>query len=246
MVLRDNVLKYCNERLDIGAFRDFSPNGLQVEGKRSVDSMITAVSASRELFERAAEEKADMIMVHHGILWDRDSHVLKGSLKKRVKILLEHDISLLAYHLPLDAHPEIGNNAAALFQLGVDQLEEFDGIGYEGTIQTSTIHDLLEKIKILYESDPLTFLHGPDYVTRIALCSGGAAKRLSLAIDHDVHAFITGEPSEPAMHLAKEAGVHFIAAGHYHTEKIGIQRLGAQVSDYFDIPVKFVDIPNPV
>ncbi len=245
MVHRNRIIEYLDERLAVDQFQDYGPNGLQVEGKEKINNAVTAVSASLELFEKAADLNADLIIVHHGILWDRDERVIKNNFKRRLKTLFEHEISLLAYHLPLDKHPDIGNNAIAAKLLGITNLEELGTVGLAGHIDLS-VEELTKKIKQVFQVNPLIFSYGPDQIKKIGLCSGGAAKDLTLAIKAGLDAFITGEASEPTMHMAKEGNIHFIAAGHYATERFGIQALGKELEKNFNIPVQFIDIPNPV
>ena len=246
MAHRDEILTYLNTYLAISDFEDYGPQGLQVEGREHVEKVVTGVSASVQLFEAAARTGADMVIVHHGILWKNDSHVLKGGFKKRVKTLLDHDISLLAYHLPLDKHPEIGNNALAAKALGLSETRDFGQVGIQGRIDDITIEALVEKVKELYSSDPLVFAEGPETIKRVGICSGGAQREIALAIDLGLDAYITGEVSESIMHLAREGNIHFIAAGHYATERLGIRALGEHLAEKFKIDVEFVDIPNPV
>jgi len=246
MAKRDDIIVYLNDLLNINDFNDYGPQGLQVEGNPEVNRIATAVSASVELFEQAAKSSADMIIVHHGILWERDSHVIKGGLKKRIKILLENDMTLLAYHLPLDKHAEFGNNALAAKSLGLANLQEFADVGIKGQVAPLSMETLLQKIKDLYHSDPLVFGFGPKEIARIGICSGKADKHIAEAIDSGLHAFITGEVSESIMHQAKEGNIHFIAAGHYATERIGIRALGEHLAQKFAVDITFIDIPNPV
>lgn len=246
MPLRDKIITYLNNYLSIHDFRDYGPQGLQVEGKENVQKIVTGVSASVQLFEQAAKAEADMVIVHHGILWDKENHVLKGGFKKRVKILLENDITLLAYHLPLDKHPELGNNAQAAKKLGLVNVEEFGQVGVKGEVNPITIKSLEDKVRRVFQSEPLVFAFGPQEIERIGVCSGAAESEISLAIDEGLDAYITGEVSEPIMHLAKEGHIHFIAAGHYATERLGIRALGKHLGEKLNIDVEFIDIVNPV
>ncbi len=243
---RDDIVNYLNDYLAISDFKDYGPQGLQVDGKEQVNKIITGVSASVQLFEQAASAGADMIIVHHGILWDKENHVLKGGFKKRVKTLLENDITLLAYHLPLDKHPELGNNSQAAIKLGLTNVQEFSDVGVKGKITPITINALEEKVAEIFQSEPLVFAFGPQKIEHIGFCSGAAQRELDLAIDQGLDAYITGEVSEPTMHLAKEGNIHFIAAGHYATERLGIRALGEHLYEKFKIDVEFIDIVNPV
>ncbi len=247
MVARDRLVAYLNELLDPGAYEDYGPQGLQVEGKPHVSRIVTGVSASLDLFRQAEARGADMIIVHHGLFWDQESRTVRGAMKKRLAILLKNDISLVAYHLPLDGHHGIGNNALAARALGLIALERFATVGYWGRLAEPVDYRVIfNKVKILYESNPLVFDYGPTSVEAIGIVSGGGARYLQEAIELGLHVFITGEAAEVSMHLAKESGVHFIAAGHYATERLGIKKLGEQIAQEFGIEVEFVDLPNPV
>lgn len=246
VVKRDDILLFLNQYLEIDSFKDFTPKGLHVEGREQVKRVVTGVSANSDLINAAVEQEADMVIVHHGLFWEKESPVLKGVLKGRVKRLLEHDISLLAYHLPLDAHPQIGNNAVAAARLGLQDIEEFGEIGLKGRINPQSVSEFIQKLSKIYESDPLTFAFGPEPIEQVALCSGGAQKLIADALETQVDAFITGEVSEPTMHLAKEGGLHFFSVGHHASERLGIQRLGEVVANTFKIEVRFIDIENPV
>lgn len=245
-VKRDDIIQFLNEYLDIQSFDDFTPKGLHVEGCEDVQKIITGVSANAELIEAAVKWEADMIIVHHGLFWDKESRVVKGVLKGRLNPLLRNDISLLAYHLPLDAHPKIGNNAAAAQLLGMIHWQAFGGIGLQGRIHPVTVNDFVQLLKKIYHSEPLSFAYGPDMIERIAVCSGGAQKLIYDALESKVDAFVTGEVSEPIMHLAKEGKLSFFSVGHHASERLGIQRLGDMLEKKYDIKVKFIDIDNPV
>ena len=246
MTQRDEIIKHLNNYLSISEFKDYGPQGLQVEGKNEVQKIVTGVSASAQFFAQAADHGADMIIVHHGILWDRETPIIKGGYKQRVLTLLQNDMTLVAYHLPLDKHPDIGNNALAVKALGLEDIKDFAEVGYMGSIPPCSFDVLLKKIQDLYQSDPLVFAYGPERIERIGICSGGAQRAITEAIDHQLDAFITGEVSEPTMHVAKEGNIHFISAGHYATERLGIRALGEHVAGQFDVEVEFIDIPNPV
>ena len=246
MAKRDVIISYLNDYLKIADFQDYGPQGLQVEGREEVQNIVTGVSACVQLFEEAAKVGSDMIIVHHGVLWDGDKHVLKGGFKKRLKTLLENDMTLLAYHLPLDKHPELGNNALAAEKLGLSNIVEFAEVGYMGDINPCSIEDLLNNVEKIYQSDPLVFDDGPKEIRKVAICSGAAQRQISAAIEAGMDAYITGEVSEQIMHLAREEKIHFIAAGHHATERLGIKALGDHVAKKFGVGVRFIDIPNPV
>jgi dinuclear metal center YbgI/SA1388 family protein len=221
--------------------------GLQVAGAREVERIACGVSASLELFERAAGARAQMLLVHHGLLWDRDSRVIDDARSRRLKALLDAEITLAAYHLALDAHPEVGNNALLARELGIEPSERFAGIGFGGPLaEPTTVDEFAERVREALASEPLVFAHGPARVERAAVVTGGAASHLAEAARDGYDLFLTGEPAEPSLHTARELGIHFVAAGHYATERIGIQALAKRLSEQFDVEWEFIDLPNPV
>jgi dinuclear metal center YbgI/SA1388 family protein len=251
MAERDEILAYLDHYLAAGEFHDYGPQGLQVEGAPEVDTVVTGVSACAELFERAADLGAQLVLVHHGILWDRDSRVVRGALRRRLCLLLEHEMTLAAYHLCLDCHPELGNNILAARGLELRAIEPFgrcqnSTLGYRGTLPPTPVEALIERIDRFYGSDSLVFPSGPALVTSVGIISGGAQRELEQAIEAGLDMFVTGEAGEFVMHMAREAGIHFVASGHYNTERIGIRALGEHLANRFDVDVHFVDLPNPV
>jgi len=246
MAQRDQIVHYLDGYLNVSAIQDSCPIGLQVEGKAEVQKIVTAVSASAQLFDEAVGRSADMILVHHGLFWDRDSRVIRGHLKQRLSILLQHDLSLLAYHLVLDQHPVLGNNVLAGQALGMQTIQALGEIGVQGFVESLSIVQLQQRVEAAFESKALVFSHGPKEIRRIGFCSGGGARGLSHAVAAKLDAYITGEVKEETLHLAKENNIHFLYAGHYATERMGIQALGEHVGQVFSLPVEFVDIGNPV
>ena len=248
---RNKIAEYLSKYLDVEKFDDYCPNGLQVEGKSSIKKIITAVSASIELFKKAVNEKADAILVHHGIIWNYERPVYKGSYRERVKLLLDHNISLFAYHLPLDAHPVVGNNAQLAKLLGLKSRQPFGDhkgqiIGYKGRIDKTSKEKFFKKVENLVNRQILVFPYGPKSITNVGIVSGGAQKEFSQAISENLDAYITGEVSEHIKYLSQEEKVHFISAGHYATENFGVKALGNHLKSKFKINVEFIDIPNPV
>ncbi len=246
------LVAYLDRLLDAGRGNDASPNGLQVEGRSRVRRVVTGVSACHELFAAARERQANAVLVHHGIFWRGDPRVLRGVQYRRVAELVRGELSLLAYHLPLDRHPELGNNALAARALGLGELTpfgNFDGEdwGFRGRFaEPVPMARLTARCRELYGSELLVFAHGPDPVATAGIVSGGAQRALTQAIDAGLDLFLTGEVSEWVMNLAREAGIHFVAAGHYATERLGVRALGEHLAERFGIEVEFVDIPNPV
>ncbi|MBN1561130.1 Nif3-like dinuclear metal center hexameric protein [candidate division KSB1 bacterium] len=246
MIERDLLITYLNDYLKVAEIQDYGPQGLQVEGKAIVTKIVTGVSASLQFFERAAAAGADMIIAHHGLLWDRETPIIKGGVKKRLETLFRHEMTLLAYHLPLDKHPEIGNNALAARALAMTDCAEFARVGCMGSIPPCSIEALLHVLRELYDCEPLVFAYGPPQIERVGICSGGAERSIQEAIDLHLDAYITGSAGEPTMHLAKEGNIHFIAAGHYATERLGVRALGEHLAEKFKVAVEFIDVPNPV
>jgi dinuclear metal center YbgI/SA1388 family protein len=248
---RQDLTDYLDSFLNISTFTDSCPNGLQVEGKDEIYKVITAVSASVELFELAAHEHADAVIVHHGLIWDFERPLYHGGYRERVRLLLAENINLLAYHLPLDAHPEVGNNAQLCQALQLKNLQPFGDhkgqcIGMRGTTEGLPKDGFFKKVESVMNRSLLIFPFGPDYIFRVGIISGGAQKEIRQAVADKLDLFITGEVSEHIMHYAKEEKIHFIAAGHYATEKFGILALSNHLSNKFQLQIKFIDIPNPV
>jgi dinuclear metal center YbgI/SA1388 family protein len=241
------LIRWLDELLDPGAFDDMGPNGLQVPGAAAVERVVTGVTAQRALFERAIEERAQLVLVHHGLFWNFAPVGLTPVLAERLRPLFRHDIALAAYHLPLDAHAEVGNNALLARGLGASEHVAFAGIGRGATFaEPLPATELFARVGEVTGREPLVFDGGPAAVGRLAIVSGGAASRLDLAIAEGYDAFLTGEPKENVMADAREAGIHFIAAGHYATETFGVRRLGDLLAERFAVDHVWVDIPNPV
>ncbi len=247
MADRDEILAFASDLLDLDAYPDYGPMGLQVAGAREVRRLACGVSSSLELFERAAAADAQMLLVHHGVLWDRDPRVIDDAARRRLKTLFDAEITLAAYHLALDAHPEVGNNALLARELGIDPAEAFAGIGFGGPLaEPVSIDELTARVREKLGSEPVVFDYGPERIERAAVITGGAARYLAEAAAAGYDLFLTGEPAEPSLHTARELGIHFVAAGHYATERIGIQALTSRLAEQFDLDWEFIDLPNPV
>ncbi len=248
---RDELIVYLNDFLKIDDFSDIGPNGLQVEGKDEIKRIVTGVSACVELFEKAIEHRADAVLVHHGIIWEFERPLYRGSYKKRIKLLLENDLNLLAYHLPLDAHEVVGNNiriAKLLELLDIEPFGDYKGktIGFSGRFSPTPKEDFFKTVRSLINEQALIFPYGPSMISKVGIISGGAQKDVKQAVLKGLDVYITGEVSEHIMHFVKEEGIHFIAAGHYATERFGIAALGEHLKTEFGLEVIFVDIPNPI
>ncbi len=247
MASRDEILAFADELLDVGSFPDYGPVGLQVAGAPEVTKIVCGVSASRELFERAAAAGAEMVLVHHGLFWERETRVVGAVMRERLRALFDADLTLVAYHLALDAHPELGNNANLARELGVERQRRFANVGWGGPLREAlSIAALSARVADLLGREPLVFGYGPDPVARMAISSGGAARHLADAVAEGYDCFLTGEAAEPTMHAAKEAGIHFVAGGHYATETSGVQALAARIAEAFALEWEFVDLRNPV
>ena len=241
------LIRFLDDLLDPSAFDDMGPNGLQVPGQESIRRVVTGVTAQRALFERAVQVQAQLVLVHHGLFWNFAPVGLTPLLAERLRPLFRHDLALAAYHLPLDAHPEVGNNALLAEALGAGGHVAFAGIGRGATFADPVpAAELFARVAAVTGREPLVFDSGPAEVRRLAIVSGGAASRLDRAVAEGYDAFLTGEPKENVMADAREAGIHFIAAGHYATETFGVRRLGERLADRFGIDHIWVDIPNPV
>jgi dinuclear metal center YbgI/SA1388 family protein len=234
---RDEIAGFCDELLGSAAIPDGLPNGLQVPGATEVTLLISGVTASLELFRRAAAEGAQMVLVHHGMFYGAPRGPIDAREKARLKALFDADMSLLAYHLPLDAHPELGLTAVRPFQR----------FGVVGELEPPVAFDeLLARVEREVRREPLVLRNGPDAVGRVAVITGSAAGELAAAADAGADVFLTGEPREPAAAESREAGIHFIAAGHHATEVFGVRALGDLLAERFGVEHRYVDIPNPI
>ena len=249
---RDALVRWLDAYLEAHEGQDYGPNGLQVQGRQRIGKIVTGVSACLELFQRARERGADAVLVHHGIFWDGLFPTLTGMQYERVAELLRGDLNLIAYHLPLDRHSEVGNNALACKALGLEDLEPFgeaggQPVGFKGRYKSPIpALELLARCRDFYEREPLAFPSGPDEIETVGIISGGAQKAFWSAIHEGLDAFITGEVSEWVMNVARETKTHYLSCGHYATEVCGIKRLGELVAERFGVEVEFVDLPNPV
>jgi dinuclear metal center YbgI/SA1388 family protein len=247
-----DIVAYLDRLLEPEAFDDYGPNGLQVPGAGEVELVATGVSAHRELFDRAAEAGAQLVISHHGLFWDSQPRSLTPLMKSRLEALFAGNISLAAYHLPLDAHPEVGNNALISDALGLQRAEPFGRhrgrtVGFVASSgEGLTLDELRERCRTSFGQEPFVWPFGPDRIHTVGVVSGGAASSLAEAADLGLDAFLTGEPAEYAMADAREAGLHFVAGGHYATETFGVRRLGDLLRERFGVEHRFIDVPNPV
>ncbi|MDK1287106.1 Nif3-like dinuclear metal center hexameric protein [Pseudoalteromonas umbrosa] len=249
---RKKLVNQLTELLKPFQISDFCPNGLQVEGKSEIKKIITGVTASQALIDVAIEKQADAILVHHGYFWKGEDQPITGMKKRRIQSLLAHDINLLAYHLPLDVHPELGNNAqlGQLLDLIVERpLEPWNksSVAVKGKLKTPmTTDEFAQLIENKLDRAPLMNQAGEHKIETIAWCTGGGQSFIDLAASQGIDAYLTGEASEQTIHSSNEQGIHFFAAGHHATERYGVKALGEYLADKYDLDVEFVDINNPV
>lgn len=248
-LLRKDLRLWLDTLLDAARFRDYCPNGLQVEGRERIQRIVCGVTASQMLIESAIERQADALLVHHGWFWKSEDGCVTGFRKQRMARLLAHDINLFAYHLPLDAHPTLGNNAQLALRLGWTSTERFgeQDLGFVGVPPAPTsVGALARQIEQVLGRVPLLIGDPGREVARIAWCSGGAQDYFEAALAAGADLFVSGEISEQTVHLARETGMAYIAAGHHATERYGVKALGEHLSEKFGIACEFVDIDNPV
>jgi dinuclear metal center YbgI/SA1388 family protein len=248
MATRNEIDNYLATLLAVERFKDYGPNGLQVEGSERVQRLVSGVTASRALIDAAIEARADAILVHHGLFWRGQDGRLTGWLAERVRRLMAHDISLFAYHLPLDAHAELGNNAQLAARLGLAADARFgdQDLGFAGPAALDrTLDTLAARVQAALGRVPLVLPGDGRALARIGWCTGGAQGYFEAAIAAGVDAFITGELSEPQAHVARETGVAFLACGHHATERYGAPAVAAHVAAHYGLEHRFIDIDNP-
>ncbi len=247
---------WLDDTLQPQRFRDYCPNGLQVAGKSQIKRVVTGVTASMALLQAAIDRQADALLVHHGWFWKNEDTRLIGTRRERIALALKHDLNLFAYHLPLDAHPQLGNNAQLGKVLGLTPELDAQGApmtcGPDGLIWLgrcapgNTLQTLGRHVAQALGRTPLLIGPNDQAVSRIAWCTGGAQGMMQAAVDAGAQVYLTGEASEPNFHLANETGTSFIAAGHHATERYGVQALGQAASEALGIEVEFIDLPNPI
>lgn len=246
------LVSYLQALMQPELVRDYCPNGLQVAGRSNIQKIVTGVSANQALLDASITANADAILVHHGYFWKGEVQTLTGMKKKRLATLLKNDVSLFAYHLPLDTHAELGNNVQLAQRLGIDitgthEVDGVRGLFFEGRLQTpSTSEHFATHIQNILSRAPLHIPGSDKPIETLAWCTGGAQRYIEKAVELGVDAYITGEASEQTVHVAREMGLHFYAAGHHATERYGVQALGKHLADKFSIEHEFIDIDNPV
>lgn len=247
------ILAEADRLLEPGHFEDYCVNGLQVPGPDTVETIATGVSAHVELFERATADGAQLLIVHHGLFWGPGVRTIDAALKRRLEVLFEEDLALAGYHLPLDAHPRLGNNALIARGLGATELEPFARhkgatIGFVARLpgEGMSSEELGRRVHELTDREPLQFDFGPPLIERVAIVSGAGGDFIAEARDANAQALITGEAPERAMADAREAGIDLLAAGHYATETFGVKALGEHLAERFSLRHVFIDVPNPL
>jgi dinuclear metal center YbgI/SA1388 family protein len=255
-VNRDQITAYCNDALSLDKFPDYGPMGLQFAGDEQVKKIATAVSVSKDVIERAAAAGCNLLIVHHGMFWNNESRVLDQRVAGRLEALERHGMTLLAYHLALDAHPKIGNNILLARTLGLGKLTPWAEIGWSGEYREPMIAEhcfFQKKIKLgimAGKSEGLAYLNAPEhdrpFVQKVAVIAGGAAHYVVQAHRDGFDTFVTGEPSEPLFYLAQDLKMNVFAFGHDKTERSGVQALGRKISQKFKIPHEFIRVENPV
>ena len=247
MAHRDAIVRYANELLEAAKWPEFAPPGLQVVGADDVTTIACGVSASRELLERAAALRAEMVLVHHGLFWRSEPLVVDARLRGRLEALFRADASLVAYHLALDAHPRLGNSAQLAAHIGAADDGGFGGVGRGCSFDPPVaLAEVVERVEAATEREPFVLAHGPDPLRRIAISTGAAGYDLVVAAREGYDALLTGEPEEPNAAAATELGITLIAAGHHATERLGVQALAAHLADRFDVAWEYIEVDNPV
>ena len=247
-----DIIQWCDSTLKSHEFKDYAPNGLQIEGKTEVNKIVCAVTASQTAIDAAIAQGADLLLVHHGYFWKGEAYPITGMRGKRIKSLIQHDISLLAYHLPLDSHPSLGNNAAIADLLKLERIEALDpserhpigNIGYLN--QPMPVEEFKKFVSEKLKFDVTHLPADKTMIEKVGFCTGGAQDFIVKAAEQGCDAYISGEVSERTFYEAKELGIHYFACGHHATERYGVQRLGQAISEQFDIEYVYFELNNPI
>ena len=252
MAKLQDIIQWCDQTLKSSEFKDYAPNGLQIEGKTEVRKILATVTASQDAIDAAIRENADLLLVHHGYFWKGEAYPITGMRGKRIKSLIQHDISLLAYHLPLDSHPSLGNNVAIADLLKLERIEALDpserhpigNIGYLN--QPMPVEEFKKFVSEKLKFDVTHLPADKNMIEKVGFCTGGAQDFIVKAAEQGCDAYISGEVSERTFYEAKELGVHYFACGHHATERYGVQRLGQAISEQFDIEYIYFELNNPI
>lgn len=252
MISRVDLAQYLDQYLGCAAVHDYAPNGLQIEGKNQIRRLCTAVSANQASITAAIHQRADAILVHHGFFWRNEPSILTGIRRQRIATLLQHDLNLFAYHLPLDVHRECGNNACIARKLGIGDVQQYDvdkikkGLWVGHLPEACPVDVFTQKLQTVFQQAPTHIAAQSHLVQRIAWCSGAAQDFIERAWQVGADAYISGEISERTFDLAKELNIHYFSCGHHATERYGVQALGEHLQKTFDIEHQFIDSDNPV
>lgn len=247
MASRTEILNTLTDWLSPDDFKDYCPNGLQVEGSAEIHRVISGVTASRALIDAAIEAEADMILVHHGYFWKGEDQAIRGMKRERIQRLLQNNINLVAYHLPLDDHPEMGNNRQLADVLNIRNPRPMDGLVWQGELaEPLSPAEFEARIESALGRTPLHVGAGANEISRVGWCTGAAQGFIDKALEAGLDAYISGEISEPTTHTARECGIHYYAAGHHATERYGVQALGRALAETFGVQHRFIDCDNPV
>lgn len=252
MINRDELVAYINNLLSCASFNDYAPNGLQVEGSAAISRICTAVTASAEAIHTAALLKADVLLVHHGYFWRGESPLVTGMKRVRIGELIRNNMNLLAYHLPLDCHPQLGNNACIGQRLKLVNIQTHAVAGTPDLLwsaefdQMQLPQELAKELQQVFSQAPLVLTGGDKPIKRLAWCSGGAHDFIEQAAQIGADAYLSGEVAERTYYQAQELGVHYFACGHHATERFGIQALGEHLAQQFELEHRFIDSNNPV
>jgi dinuclear metal center YbgI/SA1388 family protein len=247
MARRDEIVAYANELLEVAKWPEFAPPGLQVVGAEEVRRIVCGVSATRELLEQAVDREAELVLVHHGLFWRNEPLVVDARLRGRLEALFRGNASLVAYHLALDAHPELGNSARLAARLGAADDGAFGGVGRACSFDPAVaLGELVDRVRSVTGHEPKVLAGGPDRVARLAVSTGAAGYDLVRAAHEGFDALLTGEPEEPNAAAARELGISLIAAGHHATERLGVQALAEHLARRFAVAWEYVEVDNPV
>jgi dinuclear metal center YbgI/SA1388 family protein len=250
MVRRDDLEKWLDEFLSVRTIQDYLPNGLQIEGAEDIHKVVTAVSFNLEVVEAAVREKAQALLVHHGLFWKNEDPVIRRYRRKRIGSVLENNVNLFAYHLPLDMHPEISHNRLILEGLGASRIEpaeEASKYGLLGLFDPPVARgELQSRVESSLNTQCGIFPDGPDQIRRVFVVSGGGKNELDDALSLGIDTFLTGDAKEATPYAARESGINYLYAGHYATERPGVIALGERIAQAFDVEIQFVDVDNPL
>jgi len=252
MLKRNELIAYLEQILTPNEFQDYAPNGLQVEGRQQIRKIVTGVTANQALIEAAIKADADLLLVHHGFFWKGEDARVIGMKQRRLKALLNANLNLAAYHLPLDAHPTLGNNAQLAQQLGITVKQRFSAGGTRDLLwlgelpEALSAQQLAKQLEQQLQRPPLLINAGEQMIKTLAWCSGAAQGFIEQALELGADAYLSGEISEQTVHIAQECGIHYFAAGHHATERFGIEALGTHLAEQYSLEHQFIDIDNPV